>query len=319
METQTGIVFDIYRGTTHDGPGMRTTVFFKGCPLSCEWCHNPEGIKPGREIWWDSAKCIGCMLCRDACSKNAISADDNSIQINPESCVRCGNCVKVCPARAMVFAGDFWTAEELVKEVLKDKSYFESFGGGVTVSGGEPLNQYVFVRDFFRTLKAEGIHTALDTCGLAPGKAFDAILPFTDCVLYDLKIFSAELHRKFTGQSNKLILANLVYVANYIRKIKKNIKLWIRTPLIPEATADKENIISIARFIKENLDDVLGRWELCAFNNVCKSKYQKINKPWSYENNGLTSQKEVDKLTSAVLVEGIAQEYLVVSGLISKD
>ncbi|MDD5727868.1 MAG: glycyl-radical enzyme activating protein [Victivallales bacterium] len=319
MTGLTGISFDIYRGTTHDGPGMRTTVFFKGCPLSCAWCHNPEGISYAREVWWDQAKCIGCLQCLEVCPENAIISGENGIFIDRSRCKRCGKCAQACPALAMTFVGNKWNAEELVREVLKDRHYFEAFGGGVTASGGEPLGQYEFVAEFFRQLKAQGVHTALDTCGLAPAKAFRVALPFVDCVLYDLKIFDSGNHKEFTGQSNGQILDNLKLLANYIRAAGRKLSLWIRTPLIPGATAETNNIASIAGFIRENLDDVYERWELCAFNNVCKSKYRKLNKSWTYEHTRLMTQAEIDQVTTAAITAGADGERLVVSGIIAKD
>lgn len=319
MNAARGIVFDIFRGTTHDGPGIRTTVFLKGCPLKCEWCHNPEGIKAGPEIWWEANKCIGCLICKKTCHNNALVSDESGIHTDLAKCKLCGACVRACPSLALAFADREWTVEHLAEEVLKDNEYFKSFGGGVTVSGGEPLGQYEFVSAFFSVMKEKGIHTALDTSGAASEKAFDKVLPFTDCVLYDIKIFDAALHRKFTGQSNKLILDNLIYVSNYIRNVKGNMKLWIRTPLIPGATASEENISAIGHFIQDNISDVVERWELCAFNNVCKSKYKKIRQPWPYEKADLMDQCFIDKLESIALAAGMSAKQLVFSGLIRKD
>jgi len=319
MDAASGMIFDVFRGTTHDGPGMRTTVFLKGCPLECAWCHNPEGIKFEREIWWEARKCIGCLICRETCRNDAVIVNERRISLDQSKCKRCGACVNACPSQALAFAGREWTVEGLVKEVLKDKDYFEAFGGGATASGGEPLGQYEFVAEFFRCLNAKGIHTALDTCGLAPAKAFATVLPFTDCVLYDIKILDPGLHKKNTGQSNELILDNLIRLADYIRKTKKNMTLWIRTPLIPGATAGEENISAIGRFISENLADVIERWELCAFNNVCISKYKKMRQAWIYETTQLMDQGFIDKIKSAALSAGIPKSQLVVSGLITKD
>jgi pyruvate formate lyase activating enzyme len=298
---------------------MRTTVFFKGCPLHCLWCQNPEGMEYGQEVWWDERKCIKCLACQEACPNDAILAEADRLRIDRSKCQKCGECVEACPSQAMAFTGKEWTLTQLVNEAIKDKDYYESFGGGVTVSGGEPLGQFKFVTEFFRALKEKGIHTALDTSGLAPVEAFDAVLPYTDHVLYDVKMINPELHRKYTGKSNQIILNNLIYVSeNYIRNSNGNRKLWIRTPLVPEATAAEENDAEIGRFIHEHVLDVVERWELCAFNSACISKYRKMGQSWIYENTGLMAQADVDKIEAVALASGIPREKLVISGLIAK-
>ncbi len=313
------LLIDIIRGTTHDGPGLRTTVFFKGCPLNCLWCQNPEGIEAGQEIWWEGRKCIHCLGCKGACPVGAVVEDDSGLHLDRARCTLCGACVEACPSRAMSYAGREWTLDPLVAEALKDKDYYEAFGGGVTVSGGEPLRQQGFATEFLRRLKGKGVHTALDTCGLAPREALQRIMPYTDHVLYDIKILDAGLHRLYTGHSNALILDNLLFVAGYIRGADREIKLWIRTPLIPDTTATQENIAAIGRFIRDNLLDVVERWELCAFNSACKRKYEKMGRRWRYEGYSLMGQSTMDRLRATALSAGIPSERLVVSGLVAKE
>ncbi len=314
----TCLVIDITRGTVHDGPGMRTTVFLKGCPLNCLWCQNPEGIRPTQEIWWEGRKCIRCLSCQAACPEGAILEDDSGLHIDREKCTLCGACVEACPARGFVYTGQEWTLEGLVHEVLKDKDYYDAFGGGVTTSGGEPLRQHRFVLAFFKRLKAAGVSTALDTCGLAPREALAAVLPYTDHVLYDVKLMDPEEHHRYTGQYNELILGNLMHVANHIRNVNPAMKLWIRTPLIPDTTATRSNVIAISSLLRDRLQDVVERWELCAFNSACKRKYQKMERPWAYEHYELMGQDEIDVLKAAALSTGWPEEKLVVSGLIAR-
>jgi pyruvate formate lyase activating enzyme len=226
----------------------------------------------------------------------------------------------------MMFTGQEWSLDALVKEVLKDKEYYHVFGGGVTVSGGEPLNQYRFVSQFFQKLHEESVHTALDTCGLAPANSLASVLPHTDHVLFDIKIIDPEMHRQYTGQSNENILQNLLDIASTIRQENDRPgpgendakQLWIRTPLIPDATATPKNIRDIGRFIQEQLLDVVARWEMCAFNNACVQKYDKLGMPWSYADYPLMEQTFVDSLESVALSTGIPREKLVVSGLIAR-
>jgi pyruvate formate lyase activating enzyme len=311
---------DVIRGGAHDGPGLRTTVFLKGCSLSCRWCQNPEGIAATQEVWWESRKCIRCLACVEACPNTALSASDEGLQLDREKCVVCGACVPACPALAMTFTGHEWTLDALLKKVRKDQDYYQAFGGGVTVSGGEPLCQYPFVAEFLRRLQAVGVHTALDTCGHVTSDAFTAVLPHTDHVLFDLKLLDPIQHQECTGQTNQRILANLLAVANHIRNpTSPATKLWIRTPLIPGATATAGNIAAIGRFIHEHLLDVVERWELCAFNSACHTKYEKLGCHWPYADRPLLTQRTVADLQDAALSAGIPAETLVVSGLIAKD
>ncbi len=177
-EALTCEVIEISRGTTHDGPGSRTTVFLKGCPLRCLWCQNPEGMPAAQGVWWEARKCIRCLACVEACPSGALSAEEDGLHRDHAKCTVCGACVEACPAAAMTYTGVEWSLDALLKEVLKDRDYYQAFGGGVTVSGGEPLSQYKFVTRFFQRLHAEGVHTALDSCGLAPAAALaDCIAP----------------------------------------------------------------------------------------------------------------------------------------------
>lgn len=312
-------IFDIYRGTTHDGPGLRTTVFFKGCTLACEWCHNPEGIDPGQRVWWDSRTCIGCLLCHKACKHGANIPTEAGIKIDVAKCVRCGECVKVCPSKSMTFISREWTADKLIHEVMRDKVYYDRTGGGVTASGGECMMQHRFLAEFFRELHNRGVDTAIDTCGLVSYTAFSKVLPYTNHVLYDLKLMDSALHEKYTGQGNTLVLENVKRIVKEMTEGKINCDLWIRTPLIPGATATTENITAIGNFIAKELRGAVSRWELCAFNNSCITKYERLNLDWKYRNVALIDQKTVQTLQTAALSSGIEEDLFVVSGLITES
>ncbi len=314
------LAMDVSRGTTHDGPGMRTTVFMKGCPLHCLWCQNPESINPINEVWWQADKCIGCFSCQQACEPETILCGPGGITVTRDRCTACGNCVDACPSKAMDFVGVPWTLDALIREVMKDKHYYDSFDGGVTVSGGEPLSQADFVAEFFLRLLELGVHTALDTCGFAPKSALDQVLPHTSAVLFDLKIFDPEQHRQFTGCSNQRILENFAYAADYIRNQRlqgREMTLWVRTPLIPDATATRENIAAIASYLKKTAGDVLDRWELCAFNSACAAKYQKMGLLWAYAEHGPMGQDIIQDIMDTAST--IFPDKLLVSGIIKRQ
>jgi len=312
------LTIDVSHGTTHDGPGMRTTVFVKGCPLHCRWCQNPESIARKNEVWWERVNCIGCGSCLDACPNHALRADEQGIHVERSLCAACGTCADACPAAAMVWQGQEYDMEALLKEVLRDRVYYRQFGGGVTCSGGEPLLQYPFVTEFFRRLKEEGISTALDTCGCVPRENLEAVLPWTDYILYDMKLIDSDTHREFTGAPNERILENLLYAADFVRKADHPMEIWIRTPLIPDATATVENITGIGTFIRDHILDVVARWELCAFNGVCVSKYEKLGKTWAYDGMGAMSQAQIAPLRAAAL-SVIPEEKLIITGMIRAD
>ena len=317
MQAQTARIFDIYRGTSHDGPGQRDTVFFKGCSLSCQWCHNPEGISPDPLVWWQQRSCIGCLMCHDACPTGANCPTDDGIVIDRSKCISCGSCVRACPAQAMTFSGETWTLDDLVRELNRYKPYYDRTGGGVTVSGGEAMLQHEFIAALFTKLHEFGITTALDTAGNVPTRWFDEVLPETDYVLYDLKLMDSEAHRRFCGADNALILANLQHIA--ARK-PEGCRIWIRTPLIPGATADAENLSAIAAFLVDTLGaDRIERWELPAFNNSCISKYERLGLDWPFAHTPLLRRSETDRLRQAAVDAGFPADRLFVTGIIRED
>jgi pyruvate formate lyase activating enzyme len=309
-----GHTFSVRRMQTHDGPGLRTSVFMKGCALHCAWCHNPEALSPAREVWWLRDACIGCLTCVESCPHEALDLTAAGMRIDRERCEGCYTCVDACPADAMEALRHDWTLAELLDEVRRDEAFYADGGGGVTVSGGEPLAQWRFVRDILRGCHEAGIHTALDTCGEGPAEGLKEILPFTRLVLYDMKLMDADVHTRWTGADNRLILDNLRMVADEVRK-RRNLELWIRTPLIPGATDFPENISAIARFIHEEIEDVVSRWELCTFNPLCDTKYRKLGKGWEFDGMPLLARTHAQELRHTALENcTIPPERIVLKG-----
>ena len=298
-DANTALILHLQRLSTEDGPGIRTTIFFKGCPLSCWWCHNPESITPFPQVHWVENRCIGCDRCLAACPHNALSRlPDGTIYINRSRCQGCGTCVEACPTNAMELLGQQVTLPFLKDELLKDQAYFNTSGGGVTASGGEPTLQKAFVAELFAQLHACGVHTALDTCGFCSPKALSQVLAHTDLMLYDLKLINPAQHKETTGQDNQRILDNLLTAAEWIREGRLSTRLWIRTPLIPGITTKKDNLQGISRFLHKHLEGVVDRWELCAFNNLCRDKYRRLDLAWRFADAPLMAQSELDVCTA---------------------
>jgi len=307
-------ILEIQRMSTEDGPGIRTTVFFKGCSLKCKWCHNPESISMQPQIHWIGSRCLGCKTCIAVCPSNSLFLTATGMEIDRSICNGCGICAKECPSSAMELLGKEWTLNDLTNEVIKDKAYFEKSGGGITVSGGEPGMQAAFVGMFLKSLRERGIHTALDTCGLCATGALDQLLPYSSMVLYDLKEIETEKHKQFTGEYNDRILENLLYAAEYIRSHIYPAALWIRTPLIPGMTAREDNIFRIGRFIAKNLGDIVNRWELCAFNNLCKDKYLRLGERWVLQDELLLQRESMEQFALLARESGVNPDIVVWTG-----
>lgn len=306
------VVLDIQRLSTEDGPGLRTTVFLKGCSLACTWCHNPESISFNKQVQWVGVHCIGCHSCLIVCKNDARQFSEKGLIIDRAKCISCTRCVSACPTRAMEVKGIEWELKELVHEVLKDRAYFGK-DGGITVSGGEPLMQSAFVERFLKALKDKGIHTAVDTAALVSQSALEKILPYTDLILLDLKLFDFEEHKKFTGVGNSLILQNAKLIADYIKENGKP-ELWIRTPIIPQATNTDKNIMAIGNFIGSVLENIPSRWELCSFNNLCNDKYTMLNEKWAFENISLIHKSEMEDLYQVARNSGVDPNIVKWSG-----
>ena len=303
-----GLILHLQRLSTEDGPGIRTTVFFKGCPLRCEWCHNPESFLAHSQVQWLENHCIGCHTCLKVCPKGCLTDSGGGINIDRLVCDGCGACAAECPANAMECLGREIGVEELLSELIKDRAYYEKSGGGVTLSGGEPTAQPAFAEELLKRLKGAGIATALDTCGVCAPLVLERMLPWVDLVLYDLKLRDATLHQQYTGQENGLILDNLRRTAAAGKTI------WIRTPLIPGATDQRENILAIGGLIASELDRVVERWELCAFNNLCRDKYRRLGMEWAYSSRILQSRANLDEIEAWAKSSGFDPGRVFVTG-----
>lgn len=293
MET-TGITFNIQRFSTEDGPGIRTTVFLKGCPLRCAWCHNPEGISPHPELVWYDVRCIGARDCLRVCPVGALELTPQGMRIDRERCTVCGDCARACPAGALEVIGRKWTPEALFAEVEKDSVFYETSGGGVTFSGGEPMRQAPFVREVARLCHRAAIPVALDTSGAAAWEQYEGILPWVDLVLYDLKILDPQRHRAATVVDNRRILEN----ARRITAAGK--AMWIRTPIIPNYTDDEANIAALAAFIADKLPTV-QRWDLLAYTNLGQPKYHLLDRPYALGGEMLLPRARMEALHALAL------------------
>ncbi len=268
----TGTIFDIRRFSIHDGPGLRTTVFFKGCPLRCLWCHNPESQhrRPERMFW--AERCLKCQACIASCAQGALSWDGKQVVTDEQKCTLSGLCVDTCYADARQIAGHNATVDEVMSEIQRDISFYDGSGGGATFSGGEPLLQPAFLLALLRACKASEIHTALDTSGFARWDVLDLVRPFVDLFLYDLKLMDSGRHRKFTGVFNTRILDNLQRLA----KLGHNI--IVRVPLIPGVNDDLENLRLTAAFTA-GLGG-LGRVDVLPYHYAAMSKYERLHRTY---------------------------------------
>lgn len=285
--TVTGLAFNVQRFSTEDGPGIRTTVFLKGCPLRCAWCHNPEGLSPKPELVWYDMRCVGARECLKVCPVDALQLMPSGMRIDRDRCTMCGACAEACLAGALEVIGRHWSPEQLLLELLKDKVFYETSGGGITFSGGEPMMQVDFLCQVLPRCREAGLHVALDTCGAVSWERYEQVLDWVDLVLLDLKIMDAGRHKDATGVSNEHILENARHMA------ARQMPMWIRTPVIPGYTNDLANIQAIGWFIRERLPTV-QRWDLLAYTNLGKPKYHRLDQPYLLEEVPLLTSEEME-------------------------
>lgn len=285
----TGTIFRIARYAVHDGPGIRTTVFLKGCPLRCWWCHSPESQSANPELILQPERCVNCGTCLPACPNHAIEPAEESFTTDREMCEACGTCVRACPSGAREIVGATLTVDQLMAEIEKDVVFFDESGGGVTFSGGEPLMQPDFLDEALRRCQAIRIHTAVDTCGLADSEALRRISPNTDLFLFDLKLMDEGRHREVTGTSNQLIIENLRMLA----RLRGNIR--IRFPLIPGINDDPENVRALGTLVSSL---GIARVDVLPYHRAGIAKYVRLDEEYRLPDTQPPSPVEVAEVVA---------------------
>ncbi len=297
LTSVTGLITDIKKFAIHDGPGIRTTVFLKGCPMRCRWCHNPETQSDEPVVGYLQANCIGCGKCIETCPQAALSAGADGVIRDRGLCTNCGACVAVCPAEAMVMYGRQVTVAEVLGEVEKDRPFYDNSGGGMTLSGGEPLYQPEFAVALLKAAKQAGLHTCVDTCGDVPWSALAATLPYTDLLLYDIKSTDDELHQQYTGCSNALIIENLELL------VAEHVEVLVRIPVVPGFNATVADMAGIADLLSSlsRAPDV----ELLAYHELGEAKFERLD--MRYELPGLKppSRQLMAELAQTVQDRGV--------------
>ncbi len=266
MEEPTGLVFDIQRFSLHDGPGIRTTVFLKGCPMRCLWCHNPESLSDKPEIAFYKAKCIDCGRCAEACPNQALGPGDR--RIDRAKCRACGECVRACPAEALQMIGRLSTLSQTLDEVMRDEPFYASSGGGVTISGGEPLHQYEFSYSLLAACKRQGLHTAVETSGLGSWEKVKGLAAVTDLFLYDVKVVDPKKHKKLCRSENSVIVDNA-------RKLAQDgVRIIYRTPIIPGLNDSADDLRNLGELILSLPGE--PKLELMPYHSIGSGKYEAL-------------------------------------------
>lgn len=278
-----GLIFNIQGYTVHDGPGIRTEIFMKGCPLSCEWCSNPEGMKTYPEPGVYPDKCLGledCGRCVRACKTQSllVSEENKVVAINRDTCVHCMSCANACPSSAIQAWGKYYTVEEIMEVIRKDAVFYKRTGGGVTISGGESLLQPEFVLTLLKQCREEGFHTCVESALNVSREVLESVLPYVDMFITDIKTMDSEMHKKRCGIGNRLILENIEYVA------KSGTPLVIRTPVLKGFNATDESIRAIGDFIVNKLENKVLQYQLLPYRQMGTEKYKSLNRPYPMEN-----------------------------------
>lgn len=265
------LITNVQKFSIHDGDGIRTSVFFKGCPLKCEWCHNPETQRFEKEMQCDKEKCVGCGTCAKVCPNGAISMENGKPEMKKDACTFCGKCVNFCPIGIREIIGREYSVKELIKELMKDQMFYEESGGGVTLSGGEVMAMDIdYILAIAKELKRQDVTLTIDTCGYVPYEKFQAILPYVHTVLYDVKVMDPKLHKKYIGVDNQLILDNLIRLA------ADGARIYIRIPTIKEVNGNEKNMKETIAFLKEH-DIHPVQINLLPYHDTGSGKYSRLD------------------------------------------
>ncbi len=301
-----GIIFNIQRYQIHDGPGIRTIVFLKGCPLGCLWCSNPEGKSRGLELYYLRSRCKACGKCVEICPRNANAVAEDGVTIDRKICQKCGACVDHCLYSAREIKGQTKTVDEVVKEVEKDRSFYFTSGGGLTIGGGEPLAQASFARNILQKCKGKGIHTAVETSGCGRWEDLESILPYTDWIFYDLKVMDALEHKKYTGVSNDVILENARKLSEEVQN--RGIHLTVRIPIVPGVNDSKQNITQTAGFVKNHMPSA-AEIEILKYHSLALGKYQALGEEYPLADAIQPSEEEMREIQESIAKSGLNCRY----------
>lgn len=288
---QSGLIFDVKKYAINDGPGIRVTIFFKGCPLRCAWCHNPESISPKIQKMYTADKCIGCSACIEVCPEDACKLTADGVVTDPERCTVCGKCADICPTKATEMSGRRATVDELIEIIEKERIFFEQSGGGVTISGGEPLLQSDFLIALLDELGARSIHRVVDTTGFAKSEILLNVARRTDLFLYDLKMMDSGKHKKWTGVENEQILKNLRLLA------ETGAAIDIRIPLVKGVNDDDVNIEQTAAFVA-SLPGGRKKINVLPYHNIAAGKYLKLGEKYDSSDMAEPSEEELASIVT---------------------
>jgi pyruvate formate lyase activating enzyme len=297
-----GTIVDIKRFTLHDGEGIRSTLFLKGCPLRCAWCQNPEGIEASLRLWYFERQCIRCRGCAASCPAEALRVGDEHdsfVIVSHERCTACGACVEACPTGALAFDGRRISAAEAAATLLRDRDFYLESGGGITISGGDPIVQHEFALEVLGLCRREGVRTAIETCLFGDPAVLERFIPLVDLFIVDLKLADESMHEEYTHRPNSLIRSNFAMLAG------RGVELLTRIPLIPGITATESNLRALALFIRETKSG--ARVELVNFNPLAVNKYELMNRSVEFfEGMERLPESEVEALRLILEAEGLS-------------